>query len=62
MTVHTEKVRIGTLQQFKDYTLSVARGERMVDPDEPKIWIEHRNARDGGPCGTPDGYHAEGSI
>jgi predicted transcriptional regulator len=47
MTVRTEKVRTGTMQQFKDYTLAVARGEHKVDPNEPKIWIERRDSRDG---------------
>jgi predicted transcriptional regulator len=47
MTVRTEKVRTGTFQQFKDYTLAIARGERKVDPNEPKIWIERRDAPDG---------------
>jgi len=47
MTVTTEKVRTGTFQEFKDYTLAVARGERKVDPNEPKIWIERRDTREG---------------
>ena len=47
MTVRSEKVKTGTFQQFKDFTLAVARGERKVDPNEPKIWIEHRDAREG---------------
>jgi hypothetical protein len=29
-----------TFGEFKDYTLAVARGERMVDPSEPKVWCE----------------------
>lgn len=29
-----------TFGEFKDYTLAVARGERMVDPSEPKVWYE----------------------
>jgi hypothetical protein len=28
------------LQEFKDHTMAVARGERRVDPREPKIWCE----------------------
>ena len=32
--------KTGTFQEFKDYTLAVARGERKVDPSEPKIWVE----------------------
>ncbi len=47
MTVNTEKVRTGTFQEFKDYTLAVARGVRKVDPNEPKIWIESRDPRGG---------------
>jgi hypothetical protein len=29
-----------TFQEFKDYTLAVARGQRKVDPSEPKVWNE----------------------
>lgn len=29
-----------TFGEFKDYTVAVARGERMVDPSEPKVWCE----------------------
>jgi predicted transcriptional regulator len=47
MTVRTEKVRTGTFQQFKDFTLAVACGKRNVDPNEPKIWIERRDAQEG---------------
>jgi predicted transcriptional regulator len=42
MTVRQEKTRTGTFKEFKDFTLAVARGERQVDPNEPKIWIETR--------------------
>jgi predicted transcriptional regulator len=34
------KRKTGTFQEFKDYTLAVARGDRKVDPSEPKIWCE----------------------
>ena len=34
------KRRTGTFQEFKDYTLAVARGERKVDPSAPKVWVE----------------------
>jgi predicted transcriptional regulator len=47
MTVRVEKVRTGTFEQFKDYTLAVARGKRKADPSEPKIWIERRDAGTG---------------
>ena len=29
-----------TFQEFKAFTRAVVRGERAVDPNEPKIWIE----------------------
>jgi predicted transcriptional regulator len=29
-----------TFREFKEYTLAVARGERTVDPTEPKVWCE----------------------
>lgn len=32
--------RTGTFQEFKDYTLTVARGERQADSAEPKVWHE----------------------
>lgn len=32
--------RTGSFEDFKDYTLAVARGERRVGPDEPKHWSE----------------------
>jgi hypothetical protein len=46
VTDKTEKIKTGTFQQFKDYTLAVARGERKVDPNEPRIWIEREVATD----------------
>jgi predicted transcriptional regulator len=35
------KQRIGTFQEFKTHTLAVVRGEKQIDPGEPKIWVEH---------------------
>jgi hypothetical protein len=32
--------RRGLFLEFKDFTLAVARGDRQVDPDEPKVWKE----------------------
>jgi len=32
--------RTGSFQEFKDFTLAVARGERKAGPSEPKIWVE----------------------
>ena len=43
MSAGKERVRAGTFQEFKDFTLAVARGERTVDPNEPKIWMELRD-------------------
>jgi hypothetical protein len=40
MTGRQERTKTGTFKEFKDFTLAVARGERQVDPNEPKIWIE----------------------
>jgi predicted transcriptional regulator len=34
------KRRSGSFQEFKEYTLAVARGERKVDASEPRIWCE----------------------
>jgi predicted transcriptional regulator len=42
MSVTPERFKTGTFREFKDFTLAVARGERQVDPNEPKIWIERR--------------------
>jgi len=41
-------VRTGTFQEFKYYTVAVARGERQVDPSEPKMWCERID--DSGPA------------
>ena len=30
----------GTFREFQDHTLAIARGERRVEPGEPKIWSE----------------------
>jgi predicted transcriptional regulator len=40
MTDDNENTRTGTFEAFKEFTLAVARGERKVDANEPKIWIE----------------------
>jgi hypothetical protein len=32
--------KTGSFQEFKEFTLGVARGERKIDPNEPKIWVE----------------------
>jgi len=34
------KHRTGPFQEFKDHTLAVARGERRVEPGEPRVWCE----------------------
>jgi len=33
-------MRSGTFQEFKDHTLAVAKGQRRVEPGEPKVWSE----------------------
>ena len=38
------KRKAGTFQEFKEHTLAVARGERQVDPIEPKVWCERIEA------------------
>ena len=35
----TLKVGIASYEQFKDYTMSIARGEHKRAPDEPKVWF-----------------------
>lgn len=42
------KQRTGTFQEFKDYTIAVARGERRVEPRAPKIWCEPIDAEAAG--------------
>ena len=32
--------RTGSFREFKDFTLSVVRGQRKMDLTEPKIWVE----------------------
>jgi predicted transcriptional regulator len=36
----TRKNKKGTYEEFKKFTLDVVKGERKVDPNEPKIWVE----------------------
>jgi predicted transcriptional regulator len=42
------KHKTGTFEEFKEFTLAVARGERTVDPKEPKVWIEPTKGSDAG--------------
>jgi len=42
-----ERVKTGTFKEFQAFTLAVARGERTVDPNEPKIWMETRGGEAG---------------
>ncbi len=48
MTVRNAPVKTGTFKEFRDFTLAVARGDRTVDPNEPKIWMEPRHGEVGG--------------
>jgi predicted transcriptional regulator len=34
------KRKIGTFDEFKEFTLALARSERRLDPSEPKVWSE----------------------
>jgi predicted transcriptional regulator len=33
-----------SFQEFKEFTLGVLRGERKVDPKEPRVWVESADA------------------
>jgi predicted transcriptional regulator len=35
----TLKVGIASLDEFKEYTLAIARGEYKRKPDDPKVWF-----------------------
>lgn len=35
----TLKVGIASFEEMKERTLAVARGERRISPDEPKVWF-----------------------
>ena len=43
MNTTPERTKTGTRQEFWAFTIAVARGERTVDPNKPKIWIERRD-------------------
>lgn len=43
MTTTPERTKSGTFKEFQAFTIAVARGERTVDPNEPKVWIERRD-------------------
>jgi predicted transcriptional regulator len=36
--------KMGSFQEFKEFTLGVLRGERKVDPKEPRVWVESADA------------------
>lgn len=38
--------KAGSFKAFQDYTLAVARRERAIDPQEPKVWIETCDSAD----------------
>jgi predicted transcriptional regulator len=48
--------KVGTFEEFRAYTLAVARGERRVDPTEPKVWIEPTESREG--AAPPVGFNS----
>jgi predicted transcriptional regulator len=37
--VTTLRVGIASHEQFKEYTMAIARGEHKRTPDEPKVWF-----------------------
>src|SRR4029077_1911890 len=41
----TLRVGIASLEQFRDYTMAIVRGEHKRAPDEPKLW-----------CSSIDGF------
>ena len=32
--------KTGSFREFREFTLAVVRGQRKIDPTEPKVWIE----------------------
>jgi predicted transcriptional regulator len=39
-------LKTGSFGQFKEFTLAVVRGQRKIDPTEPKIWVESTDPSD----------------
>jgi predicted transcriptional regulator len=38
--------KTGSFREFKEFTLAVVKGQRKIDPTEPKIWIESADPSD----------------
>jgi predicted transcriptional regulator len=38
--------KTGTFDEFKRYTIDIARGVRAVEPNAPKIWVERVDGTD----------------
>jgi predicted transcriptional regulator len=38
------RFKTGSFQEFREFTMGVLRGERKIDPTEPKIWVESADA------------------
>lgn len=56
------KTRTGTFEEFKEHTLAIARGERQVDPNEPRIWRQRiEDGRLGHPPAEPAPMGADNS-
>jgi hypothetical protein len=47
MVTKVEPTKTGTFGDFKALTIAVARGERAVDPNEPRIWMDARGSKPG---------------
>ena len=38
--------KTGSFREFKEFTLAVVKGQRKIDPTEPKIWVESADPSD----------------
>ena len=38
--------KTGSFREFKEFTLAVVKGQRKIDPTEPKIWMESADPSD----------------
>jgi hypothetical protein len=45
--INSEHTNGGTFEEFKSFTLAVARGEKKVGPNEPRIWVDCRGENGG---------------
>jgi predicted transcriptional regulator len=38
--------KTGSFREFKEFTLAVVKGQRKIDPTEPRIWVESADPSD----------------